>query len=57
MPWRVLDYDDTPLPGRWETEEAAIREGLCGRYLLSGYTVEEIDGPDQEPDCDGEESC
>lgn len=35
----VLDYDDNPLPGSWPTEQEAIDQGLCGRYLLSGFEV------------------
>lgn len=38
-PWAVLDYDGNPLPGRWPTEDLAVEEGLCGRYLLSGHDV------------------
>lgn len=37
--WVVLDYDGEPLPGSWDTEEQAADQGLCRRYLLSGYEV------------------
>lgn len=39
LAWVVTDYDDEPLPGSWPTERAAIDEGLCGKYLLSGHDV------------------
>lgn len=42
MSWVVLDYDDNPLPGEWDTEEEATDQGLCGKYLLSGYEVKEV---------------
>lgn len=41
MTWRVLDYDGVPLPIEYDTEEAAVNEGLCGRYLFSGFDVVE----------------
>ncbi len=37
--WVVLDWDDKPLPGSWPSREAATEQGLCGKYLLSGYRV------------------
>lgn len=37
--WVVLDYAGNRLPGSWPTESAAVDEGLCGRYLLSGHEV------------------
>lgn len=35
--WQVVDYDGNPLPGAWATEAEAHEQGVCGRYLLSGY--------------------
>ena len=49
--WVVLDYDGKPLPGEWPTEERAVDEGLCSRYLLSGFEVARSlpVGPDSGP--------
>ena len=40
--WAVVDYDGKPLPGRWATEELAAEFGYAGKYLLTGYGVEEV---------------
>lgn len=41
--WGVLDYDGNLLPGTWPSEAEATDDGLCGRYLLSGAEVMQLD--------------
>lgn len=41
--WAVADYDGIVKPERWETEQEATDLGLCGKYLLSGAEVVQVE--------------
>ena len=42
MIWVVVDYEGRILPGVWSTEDEAVEQGLCGRYLFTGDDVIEL---------------